>query len=310
MIQTQCKDEADWLAKRRELGIGASEAAMVLGISHFKSPFALAHDKLGLVAPSDEENELFEWGRELEAPIARRYARVTKRPVHEPAPWLILQHEAYPFMFATLDRLVEIPGDPKLAGRLLPLEIKTAGFSQSANWKEEPPIEYIVQVQHQLAVTGEPIGSIGAVVGGQKFVWLDIQRDEEFISTLIEAEKDFWENIHNGIMPPVDGFPSTRACLKALFPKETAGPIALSGDAIEWDNALAAVKAKLDEVAGPLKLEQARLENLFIQAIGNHQAGVLPNGVAYTYRTTKRGSYTVNETEYRTLRRKGGKVDR
>ncbi len=303
MIQIQCQDEADWLSKRRTLGIGASEAAMLLGLSSFKSPFALAQDKLGLDRPSDDDNEVLEWGRALEAPIARRYARAVKREVTAPPPWLILQDEDHPWMFATLDRLVKIPPHTDW----LPLEIKTANFTQTSNWQEEPPLPYLVQIQHQLAVTGAPVASIGAVLGGVKFVWADIQRDEDFIKTLRQVEQEFWENLQKGILPPVDGFPSTREALKRLYAGPEADVIALGGDAVEWDNALAAVKAKLDEVADPLKLEQARLENLFIQAIGNHAAGTLPNGVVYTYKTQKRGSYTVNPTSYRTLRRKGGK---
>ena len=305
MLQIQCQTEKEWLEQRRTLGIGASEAAVIVGVSHFKSPYQLWHEKLGLQVQSDEETEAQEWGKTLEEPLARKYARVTKRPVHTPPPYLILQHEQYPWMTCTLDRLITIPERPEIV-KPVPLEIKTAHWLLKGNWKEEPPIEYIVQVQHQLAVTDAPLGSIGALVGGQEFLWCDIARDEDFIIQLREVERVFWESLKTGTPPPIDGTDATRATLKALYARDTGDCATLGGDAIEWDNDLLAIKERIKAVNHPLKREEARLENLFIAAIGHASAATLPNGVVYTYRTTDRAGYSVQPTSFRSLRRKGG----
>lgn len=307
MNEILCTDEADWLATRRGLGIGASDAAVILGASRFKSPYQLWHEKLGLQVVSPEETEAQEWGKTLEEPIARKYERETKRKVLKPPAWMILQDDTYPYMFCTLDRMLgTLPDRPEFSNQNIPLELKTAHWLLKGNWAEEPPLEYVIQVQHQAAVTGAPFVSIGALVGGSSFLWVDIARDDDFIAQLREMEGAFWASLKTGIPPPIDGTDATRATLKALYTRDIGTVVALGGEAIQWDNDLAAVKEKIKTTLAPIKLEETRLENLLIAAIGNASAGTMPNGVVYTYKTTKRGSYTVAETEYRSLRRKGG----
>lgn len=302
-----CKDEAEWLETRRTLGIGASDAAAILGVSRFKSPYQLWHEKLGLQVVSEEETEAQEWGKTLERPIVKKYERKTKRTVEKPNRFLILQDEQFPYMFCTLDGLItSCPDRPEVGTRRIPLEVKTAHWLLKGNWKEEPPVEYVVQVQHQAAVTGAPFVSIGALVGGSEFLWCDIERDDEFIAQLRQLERDFWESLKAGIPPPIDGTASTRATLKALYARDIGTVVGLGGEAIQWDNDLIAVKKQIDEAKAPLEKEKARLENLFIAAIGHATAGTLPNGTVYTYRTTDRGAYTVAPTSYRSLKRKGG----
>lgn len=307
MKQIFCTDEAEWLATRRSLGIGASDAAVILGVSRFKSPYQLWHEKLGLQVVSNEETEAMEWGKTLEDPLARKYARLTKRQVERPKPWMILQDEQYPYMFCTLDGLLgSCPDRPEVGTRKIPLELKTAHWMLKGNWKEEPPVEYVIQVQHQAAVTGAPFVSIGALVGGQEFVWCDIERDDDFIAQLRALEGAFWESLKSGVPPPIDGTASTRATLLALYARDIGTVVPLGGDAIQWDKDLAAVKAQIKEVNAPLELEKTRLENLFIAAIGTASAGTLTSGVVYTYKTTDRAAYSVAPTSYRSLKRRGG----
>ena len=67
------KDSADhdkWLAVR-DKGIGGSDAAVILGLNKYKSPYKLWLEKTGLAAPEDlSNNQYVYWGTKNEANIA------------------------------------------------------------------------------------------------------------------------------------------------------------------------------------------------------------------------------------------------
>jgi len=64
-----CASRAEWLEQRRQ-GIGASDAAVILGLTKWKSPMGLYAEKTGLVPMGQEETDLLEWGNRLEPVIA------------------------------------------------------------------------------------------------------------------------------------------------------------------------------------------------------------------------------------------------
>ncbi len=64
--------EAEWLDARRK-GITASEIAIVMGLSPYSSPYALYHQKLGIL-PDGDDNLAMERGRILEPYIAEKFA--------------------------------------------------------------------------------------------------------------------------------------------------------------------------------------------------------------------------------------------
>jgi len=291
--------EAEWLAVRRS-AIGASEAAMVLGVSPFKGPMELFAEKLE-VLERDAETDAMRWGKILEGPLAEHYAAETGRRLHDPGRYTLRRSRAVPFMVATLDREIVLAGDQPVPA---PLEIKTTAGYGSDEWNDEPPVHVLVQVQHQLAVTGWAWASVAVLLGGRTFRWYDVPRHDAFIAKLCEAELEFFAHLRTRTMPRVDGTPGTKAALRALYPKEISGLVVnLSGEAAEWDTqrleALAALK-----VAEAAKEEA---ENKLRAALGEAEIGVLPNGVTYSYKASERKGYVVEPRVVRTLRRKEAK---
>ncbi|MFR8758810.1 MAG: DNA-binding protein, partial [Clostridium sp.] len=65
------------------------------------------------------------------------------------------------------------------------------------------PKEYQLQVQHYLAVCGLKRAYIAVLIGGNHFLYYQVERDEEMIEKLLEAEKDFWEAHVLADVPPV-----------------------------------------------------------------------------------------------------------
>jgi len=300
--QIVCTDREDWLKQRRVRGIGASEAAIILGVAKYKSAFALYHEKLGLEAPSPAESEAAEWGLILEEPIATRFERETNRHVYAPPPHSIFIHDTLPWMLASLDRVTEYMVPETNQPIAVPLEIKTADSSLRAEWKDEIPLAYMIQVQHQMAVFGTPAASIAALVGGNTFYWADVQRDQPFIDALIEQEEMFWQRCIAHNPPDVDASKSTAAALRALYGRDNGSLKQLPIEANDWDSDMQKWAAVIEDAESKHALAKHRI----IEAIKEASAGQLSNGVVFTYKQQTRPAGTTKASTFRVLRRKGG----
>jgi len=310
--ELQFATRGEWLESRRTLGIGSSDAAAILGVSRYKSAYQLFQEKLGVFPSSKGENEQLEWGNTLEEPIAQRYQRETARAVFDPnrAPngdkrFTIIRSREVDFMIAQIDRLttsvstdVALQTNAEYSGVL---EIKNAHFFVGKSWLDlqEPPLEFIIQLQHQLAVTGRQWGSIAALIGGCRFVWADLQRDDEFIALLTQAEGEFWERLKRNDPPAPDGSDWTTKALNKLFRAETSGVIVpLPIEAIEWHAALSVARSA-EKSAQAKKREY---ENQIKAAIGDNVGGRLADGTIYTWKTQIRKEFVTKPSSFRVLR--------
>lgn len=305
-----CNTRQDWHAVR-STGIGASEAAAILGVSPWKSALQLFYEKRGTEQPTGGETFARELGLLLEDPIASLYAAKTGRMVTRPEPgkFQVLRHRDREYMLATLDGMQTFTANeknPLFSGQRGPLEIKTAAISKAALWDDEAPIDYQVQVQHQLAVTGAEFASVVALIGGVSLRWADIRRDPEFVELLEASCAEFWRRVELNDPPPADGTEGTKEFLKRLYPKASAKRIELPPEAIDLD-------AQREEAAKTIKAATARkleAENKLKQMIGENVEGVLSNGIVFTWKEQHRQGYTVAPTDFRDFRRKGPKVER
>lgn len=290
----ELETEKDWLAARR-LGIGASEAAAVLGVSPYQSPMGLYADKLGLLGDDEAATEAIEWGLMLQPVIVGRYRYVTGRPTWETPPYTLRRSRSHPFMVATLDALTSIEGGPRV-----PLEVKNVGGYKAADWREEPPLWVQIQAQHQMAVLGSEQASVAALIGGNRFVFCDVPRNDRFIAALIERLGDFWEALLAHEPPAVDGTAATKALLRTLYPKETPGLVVnLPPEAVEWDSLLTAAKAAKKAAEEVITLHENRIR----AAIGEAEAGVTQTGVAFCWKSVPVKGYTVQPRVDRRLTR-------
>lgn len=257
-----------------------------------------------------------EWGHLLEPVIAAKYERETGRSTWDPGDFHIDRSAEAPFMIATLDRVVNPIGAPDLspithtvaAGLIeLPpvggvpgvLELKNASQFKKAEWKEEPPLPFLVQVQHQMAVTGHLWGSIAVLIGGNSFLWTDIPRNDEFISRLMLAEDAFWQRVLRKDPPPPDASASAKHALYALYPTPLDDHIDLNHEALGLDTRRLIAKRKRDEA----ETEIDECENKLKALIGTHAAGVMPNGAIYKWSPRKREAHTVKASAWRQLDR-------
>lgn len=288
-----------WLEARRS-GIGASDAAIILGVSRWKSPLQLFAEKAGLADTTEEEKDYLSWGHRLEPVIASAYEDETGRTTEDPGDFTIQRSADVPFMLATVDRfVVRWDGKPPPVEAPGVLELKTANAFRREEWKDEPPLAYQIQLQHQLAVTGYQWGSIAVLIGGQQFLWTDIPRNELFIERLRVAEDRFWQRVLKREPPEPDASVSATKILHALYPREQHDAIDLPIEAVEWDRdrTLAIDIIKTQETV------RREAENRIKAALQDHAVGILPSGHRYTWTASTRAGYTVAPTTTRTLRR-------
>jgi len=283
-----------WLEQRKN-GLGGSDAAVILGLSPWKSPLALWSEKTGLVEPEDiGALEYVEWGNILEEPIAKKYSEVTGRKLVDHGRYLIFKSPIHPFMFCTPDREI-VPIDDRGPGEL---SIKTAGAYKEHDWEEEPPLMYQAQLQHELIVRELLWGSFAVLIGGQKFRWCDQDRNEDLCSYILEKEEEFWDQVQREDPPPADASDSTKEVLLRLYPQDTGESVALSPDALDW----AEKRSSLKQEEKRIKSELQEVDNLIKAAIGDATFGVLPDGSGFKWAQQKRAGYTVQPTEFRVLR--------
>lgn len=300
-LKTAARDA--WLQERRR-GIGASDAAVILGVSKWKSPLQLYAEKTGLADLPEEEKDYLDWGHRLEPVIASAYEDETGRKTYDPGDYEIQHSADSPHMIATVDRFVTEWADSTIAPPFAApgvLELKTTSAFRREQWKDEPPLAYQIQLQHQLAVTGHLWGSIAVLIGGQTFLWNDIPRNETFIEQLRVAVDRFWQRVIKRDPPEPDSSVSATKILHALYPREEHDAIELPIEAVEWDRdrqlAIEIVKTQ-EEI-------RREAENRIKAALKTHAVGILPSGSRYTWRESSRAGYTVGATTSRTLRRTG-----
>ena len=144
-----CKDRAEWLEARKD-GLGASDAAAVLGISPWKTNVQLWEEKTGLVVPEDiGDNPRVKYGNDAEPLLRIFFALDHPEYAMDFTSFKIIKHPEFPFITCTPDgELLELS-----TGRKGGLEIKTTEILSSVgwlHWKGRIPDEYYAQVCQQM----------------------------------------------------------------------------------------------------------------------------------------------------------------
>ena len=104
IVSTENLSYEEWL-QLRKTGIGGSDAAVILGISPFKSTWELWNEKVKELQTLPEETEAAYWGKLLEPVVREEFtARTGLRVYIEP---YLLQHNQYSFMQANLDGFLD-----------------------------------------------------------------------------------------------------------------------------------------------------------------------------------------------------------
>jgi putative phage-type endonuclease len=258
---------AAWFELRKD-GITATEAAVIAGLSPYKTPYQLWAEKLGKFEPEPVGAAAVR-GLLLEATVAEFYEMETKRKLKRSNG--IVRIKEIPWAMASLDRTVV--GSDGL------VEIKT---STSPRWTLHPvPPEVVAQVQWQMFVTGAPWCDVAVLLGGLVFRIERVDASIEMQTDLYRKAVEFRNLLATQTPPTLRGEDSD--ALAAVKPWNGLD---------EWaqaDSGIERVASLYSEKQYEAKLIDAELQTLAIglkEAIGE-KAGIIGSGWQATWRQNK-----------------------
>lgn len=178
----------------RKRGIGGSDAAAVCGMSKWMTPLDVYIDKTSEEI-KEIDNKYVYWGNMLEPIVAQQYSIETGKSLSGS---VSAQSKEYPFMLANVDSTISDGGI---------LECKTADARMSKQWGEigtdSFPDEYLLQCAHYAIVFDAPYVDLAVLIGGNDFRIYTYQRNKNLEKSIIDKEKEFWEeNVLKMIPPP------------------------------------------------------------------------------------------------------------
>ena len=200
----------EWLAARQIQGIGASEAAAIVGLSPWMSKNELWYIKTGKKIEKDlSGNAAVEQGIRMEGAIRTVFAARHPEFQVEHHAYDILYQTERPWLFATLDgEITESFADSSV--KKYPLEIKTSTPRGKADWDKwsdgKIPDNYYIQILHQMLATGWDGAYLTAFLYGKEDITI---REYEFwrkdceadLNWLLKEETAFQESIVSGQKP-------------------------------------------------------------------------------------------------------------
>jgi len=264
----------EWLETRTK-GIGGSDASIVLGLNKWRTPFELWLEKTGQVIPVESQSDAAYFGSMLEDLVAKEFEKRSGKKVRRRN--AMFQHTDFPFIIANIDRMI--------VGEKAILECKTTSAYNSKDWEDdEIPENYIIQVQHYLGVLGPEYKKayIAVLIGGQKFIWKEIARDEELIDMIFQAERYFWyEHVEKNIPPALDGSSAAEEFLKQKYSKAEPGKtIDLKSEYKDKVEQYLSLKETINELNTQMKELENQIKNELKEAetgfVGGYQLSWKP----------------------------------
>lgn len=200
------------MADRRS-GIGGSDAGPILGVSPWKTPFALWQQKVGEVEEEDQTDVMY-FGTLLEDVVASEYVRRTGKKVRRRS---TIRHPKRPWQMAHIDR--DVVGEKRL------LECKTAGTlsdQYGEDGSDQLPLTYVAQVQHYMEVMNYDVADVAVFfLGPRQFRIYEVARDRTLGELLTEKEAEFWQRVLDREPPD----PTTLADVRARWPRDSGAEV-------------------------------------------------------------------------------------
>ena len=259
---------SEWLLDRRK-GIGGSDVGTILGLNKWKSAYQLWLEKTNQVDLEDKETDAIHFGNVLEEVVAKEFQERTEKKVRRRNQ--VFEHPLHPFLRANIDR--DVVGEDAI------LECKTANAFLAKEWEDdEVPLSYLCQVQHYMNVLNREYCYIAVLIGGQKFIWKRIDRDQELIDMITERIVSFWEeNVIGGVEPLVDGSQSTTDFLKDQYADAEENETTLPSTFDDLIHQRRELKQSEKEIKAALR----QVENNIVNELGKRNAsiGITPNNI-------------------------------
>jgi putative phage-type endonuclease len=245
-------------SKDRQKMIGGSDVAAVLGLSRWKTPLQLWAEKSGELEAEDiSGKEYVQLGIELEDFVAKKFEKETGKKVRRDR--REFQHPSFPYMVAHIDRRIQ--GEDEI------LECKTCSAWKAKEWEgEEIPMEYILQCQWYMGITGKSKCYLAVLIGGQKFVWKELTLDQGLFLSMVSAVQKFWEMVEKKVPPAA--MSGDKDVLGKLFREDEGSAYEPTESEMEEINNLMSHRQDLQLALESVKTEIEECENKVKEKIG------------------------------------------
>lgn len=275
----------------RVLSIGGSDAAVAMGISPYRSQFALYHDKVGTPVEKEQDSGkefIFEYGHRIEPLVISEFCRRTGATVIPET--RMFRHKTIPYLTANVDGVIVLPD-----GRMMVLECKTTtNFNKDAWAGGKIPPQYVPQINQYMCVLDEPsiCGTYIACIYGNTpdaFVAQFLARDCADEDAQNEVVAEFWNSyVIPNVEPPMSSKtigedfhtykkqPTDESLPHMVFDDVSAAMIekclSLKEQRKEYEKMAEAIKAQEDEIAVDFGI-----------LLGNTSIGYFDLGDGYMY---------------------------
>lgn len=217
-------------SKDRDKFVGGSDAGAILGVNPWKSAYTLWAEKTGLIeTPDISDKAAVWWGTMEEDIVAKRFEILENKKVRRSNKTYYINE--FPFICAHVDRMV--------VGEKAGLECKTMTARNNIDLESgEVPAQYYAQCQFYMLCTGLLIWYIAIKRDNAELYVIRIERDEEYIQSMLQAVIEFWKHVLDKTPPEIDGSYSTQQTINAMYPAEDAAdtkdnPVYITSDITE-----------------------------------------------------------------------------
>lgn len=256
----------------RSTFIGSSDAASILGVSPWKSSFALYQEKIGEfheeITPAKQK--MFDRGKKFEPLILEMLVDELEDRGHDVevmAKNERLRDPESPFLASESDMVLRVDGE------VISAEAKSVNGFAAKLWGEPEtddfPIYYQCQTMHDLMVKRRNKCVVAALIGTDDLRIHWIERDDEIIRAIRTKEVEFWDRIQRRDPPE----PTSPEDIKRLYQFD-------AGVVMEADAELLELVGELSNVKTNYKTAETRIETLStrIKARMGESALLLHNG--------------------------------
>lgn len=222
----------EWFEMRRK-HIGASDAPIIMRVSPWMTPYELWQEKLGLLEER-RQNAAMQKGISLEPEVLARLEQEIGMLLQPK----VMFHPTIPYMMASLDGM-------SLDGKTI-VEIKCPGKADHEEAKAgRIPTKYYPQLQHQIEVCQVNKCLYASFREGELIV-IPVEKDCQFIDSLLQSEAVFWDCIVNKCIPEMMDRDST------------------FNDSIAWES-LAGEWDRLTKAAKTIEKEKEEIKSKLIE---------------------------------------------
>jgi putative phage-type endonuclease len=249
----------------RKNHLGASDIAVLAGVSTYKTPFELYLEKIGELDPdarrSESDRDRMERGHRLEDVALDWHAEIEGISIERIRRDIV--HPRLPFIVVHPDARVK----PWRQTRRL-LEAKTSG----KKW-DEVPQHIEAQVQAQMAATGADVADVVLLGFDGPPTKFEVPRNPELILALEDLATTFWDRVQRRDPPPLDGSRAASRWLDRLFregPEEIADASQAAAIArlVDIRAHMKALEVEDGELVNALKFSMAGGARLYAPRVG------------------------------------------